>query len=301
MPAVTIGLPIYNNRRTLPEALASIFAQTFEDWELIAVNDGSTDGSLELLQQVRDPRVRLISDGKRRALAARLNQIAREAQGRFLARMDGDDVMHPRRLEVQAGKLSSQHDLLLVGSAAYVIDSASRLIGKRKVSIASPNARSVLRARGFLVHPSVCGQTAWFRDNPYSEAPWCERSQDLDLWVRTVDRIGERFYHSPEPLLFYRNESFDYAKYRKNMRAARHVAARYGMSSMGLVRTVTLLGRLWALQALYRGSSLAGFADRLVSRRFVPLNSRETTEAELALRLALAQPVPGLNDHAAAV
>jgi len=298
--SVTIGLPFFNNRRTLPQTLASIFAQTYTDWELIAIDDGSSDGSLELMRQVRDPRVRVLSDGQHKALSARLNQIARAASGEFLARMDADDVMHSRRIEAQVAKLRAERNLSVVGSATYVIDDASRLLGKRKVQVAVPTPAAVMRARGFLVHPSVCGRTAWFRDNPYSEASWCERAQDFELWMRTIDQIRGRFYHFSQPLLFYRMGAFDYAKYRKSMRVGRRVVARYAVRPLGRIGTLRLLGRFWGQQLAYRAASLMGFAQRLSGRRLLPLTAGEEAEAQQALCLAISQPVPGLDAMSAA-
>ena len=79
-----IGLPFFNNQRTLAGALRSIFAQTIDDWQLILVDDGSTDDSLEIARRVRDPRVRVIADRQNVGLAARLNQIVEFADRRAL-------------------------------------------------------------------------------------------------------------------------------------------------------------------------------------------------------------------------
>ena len=98
---VTIGLPFYNDRLTLELAIKSIFAQTYKNWELILVDDGSTDGSLNIAKKITDKRVRIISDEKNKGLIFRLNQIASLAKGKYLARMDADDLMQPTRIEKQ--------------------------------------------------------------------------------------------------------------------------------------------------------------------------------------------------------
>ena len=122
MPLITVGLPFFNNRRTLPDAIRSIFAQSLNDWELLLVDDGSTDGSLEFARAIRDPRVRLVCDGSNRKLAARLNQIAELAPSEFIARMDADDLMHPNRLRRQIELFRGQPGLDVVGTAAFTID-----------------------------------------------------------------------------------------------------------------------------------------------------------------------------------
>ena len=100
---VSIGLPFFNAGRMLTAALQSIFAQSLEDWELILLDDGSSDKSLHLAASIQDLRVRLFSDGRNRGLSYRLNQSALLARGKYLARMDADDVMHPDRLRRQIG------------------------------------------------------------------------------------------------------------------------------------------------------------------------------------------------------
>src|SRR3954468_15780628 len=104
-PRVTIGLPFVNSGETLPNAIRSVFAQTYDDWELILCDDGSTDISLEIARSVRDARVRVLSDGKNVGLPCRLNQIAAVARGEMLARMDADDLMHPNRIAAQVALL----------------------------------------------------------------------------------------------------------------------------------------------------------------------------------------------------
>jgi hypothetical protein len=103
---ITVGLPFWNNERTLEAAIRSVQAQTIPDWVLLVVNDGSRDDSAAIVRSFRDPRIRLVDDGEHRGLVYRLNQIAALAASPFLARMDADDLMHPQRLERQLACLS---------------------------------------------------------------------------------------------------------------------------------------------------------------------------------------------------
>ena len=96
---VTIAIPFYNPGPAFEDAIKSVFAQTYTNWELLLVNDGSTDDSLEKALAIKDSRVQVINDGKNLGLGARLNQIAQLASGEYLARMDADDIMHPERIE----------------------------------------------------------------------------------------------------------------------------------------------------------------------------------------------------------
>src|ERR1035437_115487 len=159
---VSIGLPFYNNRATLGDAIRSVFSQTFSDWELILVDDGSTDGSLELAQGLCDSRVRVFRDGINRGLPARLNQIAGLARGHYLARMDGDDLMHPERLAHQVEVLDRNKDAELAGTAIFSLDRSGRPRGMRGVAHPDSSPLGVLKGVP-LVHATLMARTDWFR------------------------------------------------------------------------------------------------------------------------------------------
>ena len=114
---VTIGIPFYNAKHTLADAIRSVFAQTFQDWELILADDGSTDGSAEIARMVDDPRVTVISDGMNRGLPYRLNKITELARADYIARMDADDLMHPERLTLQVQYLDANPAVDVVSTA----------------------------------------------------------------------------------------------------------------------------------------------------------------------------------------
>src|SRR5690242_569481 len=111
-PVVTIGLPFYNNRSTLELAIKSVIAQTYSNWNLILLDDGSTDGSREIAKNyVDDDKISLISDGINKGLICRLNQLAHLATGKYLARMDADDLMDPERIKKQVEYLELHQEV----------------------------------------------------------------------------------------------------------------------------------------------------------------------------------------------
>jgi glycosyltransferase involved in cell wall biosynthesis len=286
---VTVGLPFFNARTTLGAAIASVFHQSYEDWELLLVDDGSTDGSSAVAERaVRDPRVRLVSDGVNRGLAARLNQIAAMARHPLLARMDADDVMHPDRLRRQAERIE-QSGADVVGSDAYIIDERARVVGIRRARPFSTRAE-VLR-RGGLIHPSCLGRTRWFRDHPYDGA--YPRAEDLELWARTVE--GSRFASIDLPLLFYREPRRpDLAAYRTTWRTERRILRRYGPGRLGRLevaaRTLATHGKAlaYALASPFPSATRA-----LLDRRCSPLPETERAEAEAVLASAVAGAFAG--------
>ena len=112
-PLVSIALTVLNAEKTLAVAIRSICDQTFEDWELIVLDDGSTDSSLSIAGRFGDPRIKVFSDGRNRGIAARLNQAMDLCRGEYFARMDADDVSsRPKEFPTRPGELFPVYHLL---------------------------------------------------------------------------------------------------------------------------------------------------------------------------------------------
>lgn len=289
-PLVTIGLPFFNVRDTLAGTLRSIFAQTFADWELLLIDDGSTDGSVEVARGIDDPRVRLLVDGVNRGLVARLNQIADLARGAFLARMDGDDLMHPRRLEAQLRVLHEEPRVDLVDSAAVIIDEHDEPRGLRGERPLDCAIGAVLRS-GLLVHPAVTGRTAWFRAHRYD--PRYVRAEDHELWVRTCRDTA--FARLPEPLFFYREHSAGKLDgYLRSARTVRMILRAYGPDAVGYGATASLLARSYAKSLAYWTYTKLGRQERLIRNRNRPLSEAEANAARAALHTIHQTPLPAI-------
>ena len=115
-PMVTVAMSVHNAAPTLESALQSILWQTFQDWELIVVDDGSTDQTPRILSRFTDRRVRLVQGEEgQKGLAFRLNQCVQLARGKYIARMDADDISYPERLERQVQYLETHPDIDLLG------------------------------------------------------------------------------------------------------------------------------------------------------------------------------------------
>ena len=288
---VSVGLPFFNNRRTLADAIRSVFAQSFEDWELILVDDGSTDGSLEIARSVRDPRVRVVSDGSNRGLAARLNQIAGLARAPLLARLDGDDMLHPQRLQRQVEVFDCIPGIDLVGTAMYSLDRADHPRGIQGLTQPDRRAAAVLQ-RALLLHATITGRTAWFRDNPYDEQ-W-RRAEDRELMVRTFGRMN--FVHLTEALYFCREEfSIRLDKYLASGRESRRIMRQYGPKLLGRAHTTALRLASWCKGEIYRLGTHLHAEQFLVRRRNRAIDGALARDAEDILRRIRTTPVPGLE------
>lgn len=204
-PPISIGISFYNAELTLLDAVRSIFAQTYQNWELILVDDGSTDRSLEIAQSINDPRVRVYSDGENRRLAARLNQITKLAKYDFLARMDADDLISPVRLEKQMEVLLSQPNIDLVSTGICSLSDDYNPVGIRCVTGEHRiTADGLLSGASGIVHASLLGRREWFLRNPYKESML--KSQDTNLWVRSYSKNDLRVAFIGEPLYYYRED-----------------------------------------------------------------------------------------------
>src|SRR5215213_10701604 len=253
---VSIGISFYNNELTLADAIRSVFAQNFQDWELILVNDGSSDGSLKIAQAVDDPRVRVVSDVVNKGLAVRLNQIAALARGEYIARMDADDLMHPERLARQIQYLDADPTVDLIGTGTYTIDRANNPIGVRGVDALIDIKPQVELSHGTTIHPTVTGRTSWFHRNPYNEALAYLRAEDLELWCRTHSSSVSAKLH--EPLHFYREgdvvgeKAVAYLRnYLRTCRSNRNILATYGPSTVGWPRTLLLILKSYVKGMIY--------------------------------------------------
>jgi len=206
-PHVSVLLPAHNAARTLPRALESIQAQTFTDWELVLVDDGSTDDTAALLETWtrREPRLHPVRQPHRGLVPALEAGLAR-ARGAFIARMDADDVSRPTRLERQVRFLEAHPDVGVVSCLVEFGGDAIRNQGfARHVawlnSLTTPEAMALNRfVEAPVAHPSVLfrrallAQHGGYRDGPFPE--------DYELWLRWIER-GVRLAKVPEPLLVW--------------------------------------------------------------------------------------------------
>ena len=198
-PLVTIGIPCYNAAKFIEIAVHSVLNQTFSNFELIITDDGSTDRTLEILRQIKDPRLKLIVDKENHGISYRLNQQIDMAQGKYFVRMDADDIMFPDRVEKQILFLESHPDVDVVGTSAIIIGDDNEILGIRNSTFNFSKPISFENSTVFI-HPTVAGKTDWFRRYHYKdEFKGCE---DCNLWIRSY--AESKFHILEEPLYFYR-------------------------------------------------------------------------------------------------
>jgi len=185
---VSIIMGVYNNAPTLPAALDSILAQTYENWEFVICDDCSTDGSLAILESyaARDTRFVLLRNEKNLRLAASLNRCLEVTKGELIARMDGDDIALPERFAVQVSYLQEHPEVDLVGTAMQRFSDE----GLADILYVPPNPDKLYLRNGVpFLHPTIMTYKRIYDAlEGYTVLPRTARAEDMDLWAR--------FYHA---------------------------------------------------------------------------------------------------------
>ena len=211
IPRVSIILPVYNGGDTLLSSVQSIVNQDYVDWELLILDDGSTDDGLHSLSQLDDVRIKIISDGRRKGLAYRLNEGIDISSGIYLARMDADDLAFPNRLSLQVSFMELHPEIDLLGSRALAFSLAKNLkifgllpYRKTHKELTDSPWRGI-----YLPHPTWLGRVEWFRKHRYLK-PEVLRAEDQELLLRAMSQ--SHYYCLPEVLLAYRIGGFNLRK-----------------------------------------------------------------------------------------
>jgi glycosyltransferase involved in cell wall biosynthesis len=243
-PAITVALPFLNAAATLRSAVDSILGQTFADWELLLLDDGSTDGSLDIAKGISDPRVKVLSDGTRKGISARLNQGVREGRGRYFCRMDADDLSFPDRLSRQLSLLEAQPELDLIGASVLVFDDRGIVAGKIAVAETHEQICECPSMGFYLPHPTWMGRRKWFLDHPYDSL--ADGSEDQQLLYRGYRE--SRYAGISDVLLGYRENPRSLAKIARRRlvfwRALTATALRSGALHHALLISVIQLLKL---------------------------------------------------------
>jgi len=201
-PLISIGMPVFNNAATLKESICSIIMQHYKNWELLIMDDGSTDESMEIASAFTDSRIKIVTDGENRGLAARMNQAVSMSRGELFARMDADDIAYPRRLLVQQAYLKEHPGVDLLGCGSLVFSKGRRSCGIRIYPEMHADICATPGSGLLLMHPTWMGKIDWFRQSTYNET--LKKAQDQELLLRTFNHSV--FANVPEILMAYRED-----------------------------------------------------------------------------------------------
>jgi glycosyltransferase involved in cell wall biosynthesis len=198
-PRVTVLMPVYNGEAFLHEAITSVLSQTFGDFELLVINDGSTDRSVAIADSTHDPRIRIIDNEKNRGLIYSLNKGLDLARGEYIARMDCDDTSLPRRLEKQVGFMRAHPE---IGISGTWIEVRGKKTYPKKYPADSESIRCNMLFYCAVAHPSVIIRKEVIkRYQLYFDESYV-LAEDYELWVRALNKV--KFSNLPEILVRYR-------------------------------------------------------------------------------------------------
>jgi len=207
-PALSVAMSVYNGERFLAEAIESVLAQTFTDFEFLILDDGSRDATKAIVERyaARDPRIRLIAR-ENRGLISSLNQLLAEARAPIVARMDADDVCMPERFEHQLDFLTANPDHDVLGTWTYEIDErGNKWMGGDAAELKHPLTHEAFLRSIEENGPLLCHSTVMYRRDTVMAAGGYHAAfrhcEDLDLWLRLASRT--RVSNLPEYLLSYR-------------------------------------------------------------------------------------------------
>ena len=223
---------VYNSCRTLARSIDSLRQQTFRDWEAIVVDDGSTDGSFELLQQLAlvDRRIRPIRLLKNAGLANALNIARKYATGKYLARQDADDYSYSRRIELQQEFLRGHPDVAVVGTYAHLVNDEGLPWGLWSPPV-KPQVCDWVKGSS-VIHASVLMRSEAF-DAVCGYNERLRRTEDYDLWLR-MQAYGFGIATLPEPLYAIRWTLDDYRRRSLRGRCEEVVVRWRGFRRMGI-------------------------------------------------------------------
>jgi glycosyltransferase involved in cell wall biosynthesis len=187
MARVSVVMSVYNGDRFLRKAVDSILDQTYRDLELVVIDDGSTDGSAAILAGIADRRVRVVRQANA-GLTRSLNRGIGLSSGAYVARMDADDVAHPRRLERQVAFMDAHPEVGLLGTAYDEIDAEDRVVGRRVFPTDDATLRATLIRYNPFFHASVMMRRDLLQEVGVYDERIPSSVQDYELWFRIARR-----------------------------------------------------------------------------------------------------------------
>jgi glycosyltransferase involved in cell wall biosynthesis len=200
-PAISIVMPAYNAEMYIREAIDSVICQSFPDFECIVVDDGSTDGTRDIIRAYHDKRIVLLEN--KHDFIASLNLGMDAARGRYIARMDADDIMHPDRLKIQYAIMESEPSITVCGT--WIQHTGKGLLpGGISGSIIGLVEYPLLQflKGNFMYHPTAMIRKDFLKENQLSYENYAY-AEDLKLWTE-IAKLGGVFYIENQPLLYYR-------------------------------------------------------------------------------------------------
>jgi len=201
MPELSIIMPLFNTGRYAGDAVQSLLSQSFSDFELIVVDDASTDGSAEVIRSFRDPRINMLTNEKNQGIAISRNIGLRAATGKYIAPFDSDDMAMPQKFEKQVDFLKRNPDFGMVGSWAKLIDGDGNTLPKKwKPDAPAERIPAILLFRNYFIQSAVVLRREIIPEGGYR--PGFNIAEDYFMWTEIAQK--SRVWNFPEYLVYHR-------------------------------------------------------------------------------------------------
>lgn len=201
-PLVSVIVPVKNAGKFAGDAIQSILDQTYKNWEMIVVDDGSSDETGKILKRFarKDPRITVITHKESKGIGASLNLSLTKIKGKFIARMDGDDVSLPNRLDVQVAFLQNNPRIVAVGGQAEMIDGEGEIFAYKHFPTDPQKLREMIMWMVPIQHPIMMTRASAYKKCRYDES--YQTAEDVELFMQLL-QYGE-FGNVPEVVYQYR-------------------------------------------------------------------------------------------------
>lgn len=211
-PLVSVIIPCYNAEKYVEEAIRSIMTQTYPNLEIIVTDDCSSDNTLMILETLaaEDSRIQVIKNKENLKIVKSLNNMIEVAQGKYIARMDADDISLPERIEKQVNFMEENPEYGLCGTNAWIIDENGRIQGRRLLPENNNEIAFFMAFFSPVYHPSILCVAKLLKENLYSED--FPIAEDYELWFRLQRVKNVKFYNIQKNLLKYRKNRLQSSK-----------------------------------------------------------------------------------------
>jgi len=216
-PLVSIILPVFNGELYLRDAIQSILDQSYKNFELLIFNDGSTDSSQQMASSFSDERIRIYSENQNRGYVTHLNNGIAVARGKYIARMDADDISGRERLKTQVDFLESFPEVGICGTFVTLIDETGRVLGKGHHFVDDDMLRIRLLANSCFAHPSVMFRKAIVESNNMRYDHYYAPAEDYKLWFDLS--LKTKLANIPIYLLKYRIHGSQVTQKQKDLQS----------------------------------------------------------------------------------
>ncbi|MEM6884010.1 MAG: glycosyltransferase [Verrucomicrobiota bacterium] len=259
-PYVSIIMPVYNTASYVHEAIDSVLKQSFQDFELLVYDDGSTDGSVSVIESFSDPRIRLVKSEVNQGYTTWLNRGLQDSRGELIARMDADDISAPERLEKQVAWMRKNPQGVLLGTCCRLIDAKGAEVGRKLHPTSNAALQWELLLDNPFQHPSVMMRAEILRQYGLEYDLSLQPTEDYGLWAHLA--LHGEVGNLPECLLDYRVHDTQISQEKRHLQLSCHDrVVEHQLGPFDDILSLSSESKV-ALKEFVQGEVLEKFADK---------------------------------------